>query len=58
MGGDVSVSSVPGAGSTFLLRLPLAPVQTATLPEPRTGERDKPSPNDTQNDSQNVVNLR
>lgn len=25
MGGDVSVSSMPGAGSTFVLRLPLAP---------------------------------
>jgi len=44
MGGDVSVSSVPGAGSTFLLRLPLAPV--TRMPEPRTS-----------NDA-NVVNLR
>src|SRR3954471_18507563 len=36
MGGDVTVSSVPGAGSTFLLRLPSAPVAAATrLPEPR-----------------------
>lgn len=26
MGGEVSVSSVPGEGSTFLLRLPMAPV--------------------------------
>jgi signal transduction histidine kinase len=49
MGGDVSVSSMPGAGSTFLLKLPLAPVQTpaATLPEPRQAS-----------DAPNVVNLR
>jgi PAS domain S-box-containing protein len=33
MGGDVSVSSVPGAGSTFLLRLPA--VKVARVPEPR-----------------------
>jgi PAS domain S-box-containing protein len=26
MGGEVSVSSVPGAGSTFVLRLPVAPI--------------------------------
>jgi signal transduction histidine kinase len=33
MGGEVSVSSVPGAGSTFLLRLPLAPdVGAARMP--------------------------
>ena len=44
MGGDVSVSSVPGAGSTFLLRLPVAPV--TRLPEQRIVE------------SGNVVNLR
>jgi PAS domain S-box-containing protein len=44
MGGDVAVSSVPGAGSTFLLRLPVAPV--TRLPEPRVS------------DSDNVVNLR
>ncbi|HZX54467.1 MAG TPA: HAMP domain-containing sensor histidine kinase, partial [Ilumatobacteraceae bacterium] len=38
MGGEVSVSSVPGAGSTFLLRLPSAPVtlsSTARMPEQR-----------------------
>ena len=29
MGGEVSVSSVPGTGSTFLLRLPMAPVGAA-----------------------------
>jgi PAS domain S-box-containing protein len=37
MGGDVSVSSVPGAGSTFVLRLPMAPVgsaPTASVAEP------------------------
>jgi PAS domain S-box-containing protein len=44
MGGDVSVSSVPGAGSTFLLRLPVAHV--ARVPEPRIADTD------------NVVNLR
>jgi two-component system sensor histidine kinase KdpD len=44
MGGDVSVSSVPGAGSTFLLRLPVAPV--TRLPEQRATE------------GANVVNLR
>jgi PAS domain S-box-containing protein len=35
MGGDVTVSSVPGAGSTFLLRLPAAPVSATKLPEQR-----------------------
>ena len=35
MGGDVTVSSVPGAGSTFLLRLPSAPVTATKLPEQR-----------------------
>jgi PAS domain S-box-containing protein len=44
MGGDVSVSSVPGAGSTFLLRLPVAPV--TRLPEQRA------------TDDANVVSLR
>ena len=44
MGGDVTVSSVPGAGSTFLLRLPVAPV--TRVPEQRL------------TDAANVVNLR
>jgi PAS domain S-box-containing protein len=44
MGGDVTVSSVPGAGSTFLLRLPVAVV--TRVPEPRIADTD------------NVVNLR
>jgi PAS domain S-box-containing protein len=44
MGGDVSVSSVPGAGSTFLLHLSVAPV--TRLPEQRLS------------DGANVVNLR
>jgi K+-sensing histidine kinase KdpD len=38
MGGDVTVSSVPGAGSTFLLRLPAAPVAATKLPEPRSSD--------------------
>jgi PAS domain S-box-containing protein len=38
MGGDVTVSSVPGAGSTFLLRLPAAPITTTKLPEQRPGD--------------------
>jgi PAS domain S-box-containing protein len=46
MGGDVSVSSVPGAGSSFLLRMPAAPVPVR-LPEPRSGDR-----------GTSVVNLR
>jgi PAS domain S-box-containing protein len=49
MGGDVSVSSVPGAGSTFLLRLPGAPVsQQSRVPGQRTVDARNP----------NVVNLR
>lgn len=32
MGGEVSVTSVPGEGSTFLLRLPMAPVGSVPTP--------------------------
>lgn len=42
MGGDVSVSSLPGAGSTFLLRLPLLQ-SSLELPRPR-GERRRAVP--------------
>jgi PAS domain S-box-containing protein len=66
MGGDVSVSSMPGAGSTFLLRLPMAPVRSragassASVAGSGSGpdgttqlpdQRDTPRP-------MNVVNLR
>jgi PAS domain S-box-containing protein len=58
MGGDVSVSSVPGAGSTFLLRLPVAPV--TRMPEQRgtgaTGVTQIPEP--VEGITGNVVRLR
>ncbi|MDQ1695130.1 MAG: hypothetical protein QOJ03_483, partial [Frankiaceae bacterium] len=58
MGGDVSVSSVPGAGSTFLLRLPVAPV--TRLPEQRdtggVGVAKVPEP--VEGIAGNVVRLR
>ncbi len=56
MGGEVTVSSVPGAGSTFVLRLPVAPVGSvptsvdatgSAMPEQRSKLR-----------AANVVNLR
>jgi PAS domain S-box-containing protein len=40
MGGDVTVSSVPGAGSTFVLRIPAAPV--VWLPDQRSTESAAP----------------
>jgi PAS domain S-box-containing protein len=36
MGGDVTVSSLPGAGSTFVLTLPEMPYATTAVPMPRT----------------------
>jgi len=57
MGGDVTVSSVPGAGSTFLLRLPLAPVAASTrLPEQRPTADGGPLQDDDR--PSNVVRLR
>src|SRR5207237_6851303 len=38
MGGEVSVSSVPGAGSTFVLRLPVAPVTHVPVPGQRAAD--------------------
>ena len=55
MGGDVSVSSVPGAGSTFLLQLPVAPV--TRMPEQRTTEQSTTEQSTTDGPA-NVVNLR
>ena len=53
MGGDVWVSSVPGAGSTFVLRLPVAPV--THVPGQRGSEVEAP---DHEAGEDNVVNLR
>ncbi|MBV9293229.1 MAG: PAS domain S-box protein [Frankiales bacterium] len=50
MGGEVTVSSVPGAGSTFLLRLPSAPV--TRIPEQRLLDKE------AREQADNVVNLR
>ena len=52
MGGDVTVSSVPGAGSTFLLRLPAAPI--SRVPAPRTSD----DPKIANDHGGTVVNLR
>jgi signal transduction histidine kinase len=68
MGGEVSVSSVPGAGSTFVLRLPLAPVGSGSgssgssgagsASSSSSGSKTLPEQRTTNLRSVNVVNLR
>jgi two-component system sensor histidine kinase KdpD len=65
LGGEVSVSSVPGAGSTFLLRLPVAPValpSSAPAPAPApstTAAARVPVPRGTEREEDGtVVRLR
>jgi two-component system sensor histidine kinase KdpD len=60
MGGEVSVSSVPGAGSTFVLRLPLAPVSASHADGPSSGSSGGAGMPEQRSKlrSVNVVNLR